>query len=620
MSKISSGLSKTTSGKPLANIDDSSRIKQFFHPRLKRRFFLDHFFRFLGPCLIPIILLGTLSIVITNRYIGNVMESNNERVLNQHKEFLQLIVSEMDSLSLTFGTDAKVRVTLKHVLTRGSYAYEDVQALMYIKSVIDVPAYSKPFIHSIYVYLENDYKRFLSSRENLSYMDAFHDQMWLELYRRHPDKQLNEIITVKRSIQEFGVGGFSNEIVSVYKPFAHDRGLIVFNIQPEYFESAFDKMQESRGQTTFIANANGERLMHAGKSALVDVLPAEKIAESIALEQSQTFKLSGNLVSVKHIPGLNWLLVTVNPMKDLYGTEGILTTLTIALALCSVMASIALAYWLTRKNYRQVYRIIDTLNSADRHAARASGKADDLYEVIIQHILESFLQQKYLKVQLSERKYKEQALELKSLQLQINPHFLNNTLHSIYWKSIELTRAPNAVTQMVAHLSDLLDYAVRSAEELVMLEEELIYLRSYVHIQQMRYPNRLDVQWDPIEGWEACRVLKLGLQPLIENSILHGLEHQDRLRIKIRFRKDDQSLKVTIIDNGAGISRERMREIETRLASEEEQTDHVGLFNTFKRLGLKYENRSAIRILSRPGQGTAVTVWFPQTTDAEPNA
>jgi len=236
-----------------------------------------------------------------------------------------------------------------------------------------------------------------------------------------------------------------------------------------------------------------------------------------------------------------------------------------------------------------------------------------LYGLIIHNILNTFLQQKYLKVQLSERKFKEQLLELKALQSQINPHFLYNTLHSIYWKSFELTRSPNDVSVMIEHLSDMLDYAVRTSDDLVTLEEELLYCRSYLRIQQLRYPGRIEVLWDSDESWEACKVLKLSLQPIIENSIQYGLETRELLAIKVKFRMDHRVLKVTVIDNGAGIDRERMAEIEDMLTSEKERADHVGLFNTFRRLGLKYDAASRMRIVSKPGFGTAVTLLFPQS-------
>jgi two-component system sensor histidine kinase YesM len=293
----------------------------------------------------------------------------------------------------------------------------------------------------------------------------------------------------------------------------------------------------------------------------------------------------------------------------------VLTNITIALAFCSVLFSGLLAFWLTKKNYRQVFRIIQTLNSASagKEETAKADKVTDLYGLIIHNILNTFLQQKYLKVQLSERKFKEQVLELRALQSQINPHFLNNTLHSIYWKSLELTRSPNEVSLMIEQLSDMLDYAVRASDELVTLEEELVYCRSYLRIQQTRYPGRIEVIWDADESWEACKVLKLGLQPIIENSIQYGLENRKLLRIKVKFRMNDSSvLKITVLDNGAGITQARMRDIEALLSSDTERADHVGLLNTYKRLGLKYDAASMMRILSKPEYGTAVTLLFPQ--------
>jgi two-component system sensor histidine kinase YesM len=610
MSKTSSALSKNTTGKPPVNIEENNRIRRFFQPGLRRRFFLDNFLRFLVPCLIPIVILGSLSIFITYRYIGQALDTNNVKVLSQYNEFLQLIVSEIDSLSLTFDTEPIILNTLKRVSVNSSYSLEDVWALRYLKSIIDLPANSKPYIHSIYIYYENKHKRFFSSRENLTYLDSFFDARWLEQYKLQADDS-RELITVSRTIREFEHAHSATEVVSIFRPIAGGKGVIVMNIRPQFFERSFAGMRELKDQSIFVMNDDGSLIMRSGHIDPAS-LAEERVRQSADEDGFISFTVADRLITAKHVPRLDWQLVTVVPRASIYGPLYVVTQITIVLSLCSVLISILLAIWLTRKNYRQVYSIIDTLNSADHgHAKPSTNKVEDIYELIIQNILDTFLQQKYLKVQLSERKYKEQALEFKALQAQINPHFLNNTLHSIYWKSIDLTRSPNTVSQMIEYLSDMLDYAVRTSDELVPLEEELLYNKNYVRIQQMGYPDRIKMTWGSIEGLESTPILKLSLQPLLENSISHGLENREKLNLKVNLRMQDQCLRLTVLDDGGGISRERLAEIDAMLASDEERTDHVGLLNTYRRLRLKYGDQAGVRILSKHGVGTSVSIWFP---------
>lgn len=581
---------------------------------------MRNFLRFLLPCLIPILLLGSLSIFITYRYIGNEIESNTEELLNQYSELIQVIISELDSLDLTFDQEPRTMGGLRNVLTKMNYSYEDVVALSYLKNVLDVPANSKPYIHSIYVYYDNVYNRFLSSMGGISYLDYVSDRDWLELYRsQSTEVRSQDMWTTRRISDATGSDHTTSKVVSIYKSIAKGKGIIVLNVNPSYFEESFTRMRELNDQSIYVTDGQGNLMMSSDGSPLPISISYGRAHLSENLSHTFAYNEFGHLISMKSIPRLDWTLVTIVPQSSLYKPLRSLTQITIVLSISSILLSALLAYWMTRKNYIQLYGILQMLNNADHHTPSA-GKVTDMYGLIVQNLLDTFLQQKYLKVQLSERKYKEQILEFRALQSQINPHFLNNTLHSIYWKSIQLTRSPNDVSQMVEHLSDLLDYAVRTTDELVSLEEEFTYIRSYLKIQQTRYQESIEMKWDLTEGLEACSVLKLSLQPIIENSIQYGLEAKDSLKLKVRARMADRVLRITILDNGPGISEERMREIEVMLNSDKEQTDHVGLFNTFRRLGLKYDSASQLRILSKPGFGTAVTLLYPQPAKPEQDA
>lgn len=528
---------------------------------------------------------------------------------------------------MSFDQDPKITMMLKRLLTKSSLTYDEWEAFFYLKNVIDVPANSKPYVHSIYIYYDNPMRRFLSTREGLTDMETFFDRSWLET----TDNQRNdgEMKTLVRNIKEFDIKHTSYSVITVSKPFAANKGRIVINFTPEYFEKSFNTLRKFQDQTILITDAQGNPIMHSDFStymntATMDYLSQVAVSLSLGSPTTAAFEEDGphsyiekgQHITIKPIPRLGWYLITTVPNTSMYGPVRTMTLVTILLSICCVLISTLLAVWMTRKNYRQVNSIISALNSADlKHPIVGSGKrVRDLYELIIHNILESFLQQRYLKIQLSEKKYREEVLELRTLQSQMNPHFLSNTLHSIYWKSVELTRSPNAVSGMIERLADMLEYAVRTTEELVTLEEELLYCRDYINIQRMCHPTRLEIIWESTEGFEAYKVLKLSLQPIIENSIQYGLEEGDvdDLRIKVRFRSDSSCLKVTVLDNGPGILPERLADIESRLTAEEEPAAHVGLTNTFRRLGLKYGSNSQLRIISKPGVGTAVTLFFPQ--------
>ncbi|UUZ84126.1 hypothetical protein LJK88_10500 [Paenibacillus sp. P26] len=190
--------------------------KHLSAPSLKRKFFIKNLMSILAPCLIPLLILGSLAIYISDRYIRLDEERSQESLLGQYNELIQVVAAEVDSLSLSFDKDPKIASRLGDLLSRTSYSYEDLEALFYLKNMIDVPANSKPYIHSVYIYSENAQGRFLSSREGLADLETFHDTSWYAAYLKLSD--VNSIATEVREIQDYSFQQQPTRIVTLYKP------------------------------------------------------------------------------------------------------------------------------------------------------------------------------------------------------------------------------------------------------------------------------------------------------------------------------------------------------------------------------------------------------------------
>lgn len=584
-------------------------------PSLKRKFFIRNLFGILLPCLIPLLLLGSMSIYISDRYIRLDAERKHEAMLNQYNELLQIIAAEVDSLSLSFDMEPKIATRLGSLLSTDTQSYENLEALFYLKNIIDVPAYSKPYVQSIYIYQENPRHRFLSSREGLVELASFNDKAWFDSYLKLKDT--GELTTEVREIRQFPFEKQPTRVVSLYKRLSvrgsgTGAGVIVVNMLANYFEKTYDALGASELPNSgfLIAGADGQVILQSGAAADEALNVLRRLPASLEPVPYDDGRL---LVAVKEAPRLNWRLVSVVPGASLYNLTSTLIVATCSLAVACLLLCAGLALVLTRRNYRQLGNIIQILESADSTNPRDNlpRGVRDIYEFIMMNIVETFIQQKYLQVQLSERLYKMQAYEFKALQAQINPHFLYNTLNSIYWKTFQLTKSANVGCHMIALLSDILQYALDSAVKTVKLKEEIAHIQSYVEIQQHRYKDRFAVLWDIPDNANENEVLKLSIQPFIENSIQYGMESKPFLRIKVKVRQHPDALKVTVIDDGPGIEAGRLAHIHAALHEDEELTGHVGITNTNKRLLLQYGDAGRVRILSRPGRGTAVTLTFP---------
>lgn len=211
---------------------------------------------------------------------------------------------------------------------------------------------------------------------------------------------------------------------------------------------------------------------------------------------------------------------------------------------------------------------------------------------------------------LYEAKIQKQQAELSYMRSQIDPHFLYNTLEAI--RRMALVKSAPEIAEMALDMGKIFRYSTKG-EELVPLAEELEMVQSYLHIQQKRFENRIQVFTFIPEETLSCIVVKMVLQPLIENAIIHGLEEKEKEgSLFLAAKLDGDDLLLTVKDDGVGIPEEKLAELQKSLEQEVYDTSkHVGILNTQARIRLRYGRRYGITIESTPGDGTTMTVRIP---------
>ncbi|WP_241242697.1 cache domain-containing sensor histidine kinase [Paenibacillus whitsoniae] len=212
-------------------------------------------------------------------------------------------------------------------------------------------------------------------------------------------------------------------------------------------------------------------------------------------------------------------------------------------------------------------------------------------------------------VRIGERK---REAELDALQSQINPHFIYNTL-----ESIRMTAEYNddeEVADMTEILGKLLRYSISMGREFVSLEEELEHVENYMKLQNYRYPGQFHLVIEPCGPFRDLRLLKLVLQPIVENAVFHGKDSaKSIMELRISFEVTGEELRITIRDNGVGMTEEALRMLRTSLnapPSEKPERNKrgIGLRNVNERLKLYYGNHCGLEVDSQPGEGAEVRV------------
>ena len=205
------------------------------------------------------------------------------------------------------------------------------------------------------------------------------------------------------------------------------------------------------------------------------------------------------------------------------------------------------------------------------------------------------------------------ASELKALQAQINPHFLFNTLNTI--ARLALLEGASQTQEVVYALSDLLRDNLRDINVLRTLQEEVQSVKDYLMIQKIRFGDRIQAYIDIDPEVMTTLIPALTLQPLIENAIIHGLEKKvEGGTIHVRGYYEGDTIVISIIDTGVGVSMERIRSIfraEKQLKTHGETTG-LGIINVHKRIQHHYGNEYGLKIESKLGEGTSNYICFPR--------
>ncbi|BBH24088.1 histidine kinase [Paenibacillus baekrokdamisoli] len=328
---------------------------------------------------------------------------------------------------------------------------------------------------------------------------------------------------------------------------------------------------------------------------------------------NKSFPSGSTLVTYASPQQSEWTLVAYLPYSAL--TEQIRTVrfwVLTAGGLCvlfSIIVAILLAMGMVKpvKAVRNAMRVMEKGFLNTRVVVRGTDEVAELAEGFnsMSEKLKELIDQVYL----SDLAHKE--AELIALHAQINPHFLYNTLEAI--SMVAEMQRPSEAAEMARALG-LLFRAATEFEMLVPIHMELMLLKQYLLLQEIRFNGSLHIEYDVQPDVERVLIPKLSLQTVVENCFKHGfaamrMPRQASIRVKVYAVQ--QTVSVEIIDNGIGIEQVRLNEIIQHLQMGTAEASHVGLVNVHNRIRLKWGKEFGMLISSRPGIGTAVTLNIP---------
>lgn len=267
------------------------------------------------------------------------------------------------------------------------------------------------------------------------------------------------------------------------------------------------------------------------------------------------------------------------------------------------------------KVIEEIVKAIENIKTGDLET-RLNVETNDEFGIIADSYNEMLLNIKKL-IEINKEEAKHSAvMEIKQLESQFNPHFLFNTLEMLRYTIKYDTSVANKI---IINISSLLRFSIENKSSEVSLQRDLLYTKNYLEIQKYRFGENFDYEIKAEEDLENYYVLKLIIQPVIENAIKHGYTQVEKMIIYIRVKTVKEKLIISVYNNGKEIEKEILDEIREKLKNKkaEEFKNHIGLYNIFRRIQLMYGEKYGLRILSRKDKGTSVRVSLPLKSGVE---
>ena len=365
----------------------------------------------------------------------------------------------------------------------------------------------------------------------------------------------------------------------------------------------------------FILDAKGNIVYHPQQQQLYNELQTENISLIMDTDEDTVLTGTGNdgkLYSISRSEKTGWTVVDCTNVKELLSKSRQAQSVYVLTAIILVIVALLFSRFMARSITLPIQKLRDSMKKVQEGDFSVSDVVVDSKNEI-GSLTKSFDVMTHRIHELMEQNVHEQEekrkSELKALQSQINPNFLYNTLDSIIWMAEG--KKNEEVVLMTASLARLLRQSISNEDEVVPIANEVEYARGYLTIQKMRYKDKLEFQIEVDSSILYIPLIKLVLQPIIENAIYHGLKYKESkgLLIVKGFMKDGNAV-LQVIDDGVGMDEETLAHIYDK-HKVNYHSNGVGVYNVQKRLKLYYGEDYGITYTSELGKGTTATITIP---------
>lgn len=586
---------------------------------------------FMTFIIVPLIALGFALYILVTNMIEEKYSGQAELTLRALTQSVGFVFGEMNKVTdSTIASDA-----IQEMLNNG---YEtDLKEIDYLDLnkvqrnfrdlLINHPSVSYAFMYT----LNNERINRIFTKEHFQAMpfDQFKKQ---EIYQEVLDRKGLPVWVGPYEYPELtGVDPVFTQI-RVVKDIAtlNDKGILLVQIKNSGIESVFRYFRYKQKQSTtefLIVNGKG-LIMYDSSEKLNGRYISQFVKKPLVLDatyRSVRGKFDGQDSVISSIgAGIekeDWHLISITSWRSLSSEVGVYSRWVIGILLFCVLSACYFIMFFANRIAKSILQTVKFMRRVERGdlTARLPIKGNDENALLARGFNSLVLQVSELLAEVKSEQERKRHAELQALQAQIKPHFLFNALESINVLAVQ--NQGKKVSQMVTRLGNLLRISITQREQ-ITVEQELDHLLSYLGIQKFRFEDLFDFEIDIPPQLMRFEMLKLTLQPLVENCIQHGFEGIDYMgHIRISAREEGDALAFYIEDNGIGISPERlqafnydrqMKDIRHEDSPQTGESRGLGVYNVADRIRIQYGSRYGLFICSEQDRGTTMKFTIPK--------
>lgn len=559
--------------------------------------------------LFPIITLGVVGNLIYSRSIEAQTNLHTAQMIEQVTRNVEFYIHDMENIVYYLSHEAEVIDFLRHNSRAGTN-----RDLNEVPRILRNYTNIHPEIAGILIV--NNQDDYISNEMSPLARDPLTEEMWYKRAAASPkelqlfSKPLGRNIKTTQNYR-------SDQVVSLAKAVVDPAngkclGVILIDLKLSAIEKVLEDITLGKTGFLYIMDATGG-IVYAPVNAVVYRVknewltePSDSIVKPIQDSNYQIMYKNSNYTNWKTIGvfSLNETLQEVTSIRHYSLLIGSFTLVLAVIAACFFTSSLT-------KPLNKLRKLMKRAEAGDWSVRFHSKYHDEIGQLgtsfnnMIQEI-SNLIDMVYV-----EQRRKREA-ELKTLQAQIKPHFLYNTLDTIHWMAQE--RGAQDIVDIVGALANLFRIGLSKGKEMITVREELEHVKNYLLIQKARYEDKLEYEIRFDKNVLEHTVLKLVLQPLVENAIYHGINaRRGKGKITITAQISEAKLYLCVADNGRGITKEKMQEIAALLSTTQVQplSTSFGIFNVNERIRLAFGPEFGLKFTSTFGAGTLVEVWHP---------